>query len=236
MEALLYIRELSHGPVTRPRLRDITLQIGAGDRLALLGSNGAGKSTLLHILSGALAPAQGDVMLSGRPLHRADPAARMRVGYLPQRIAMYPDLNVRENLRWAAQLRGLRGLALRSAIDRALDEVGLQDLATRLASRLSAGMQQRLGLAQATVHRPDVLLLDEPTASLDPLQTRQIRDLIHTFDQKTAVILATHLLDDVEQLCNRVVVLDGGRKTAEHTVSSDMDLLAHFHPTEEKSA
>ena len=236
MEPLLYIRNLNHGPRVRPRLSDITLTLNAGDRLAMLGSNGAGKSTLLQILSGALKPSRGEVTIADRMLHQANPAARMRVGYLPQRIAMYPDLNVRENLRWAAQLRGLSGQALHTAIDRTLGEVGLQDVATRLASRLSAGMQQRLGLAQAIVHQPDVLLLDEPTASLDPLQTRHIRDLIRALDQDTAVILATHLLDDVEQLCNRVVVLDDGRKTAEHPVSSDMDLLAHFNPTEEKSA
>ena len=236
MESLLYIRELSHGPGERARLRDIELRLDAGDRLALLGSNGAGKSTLLQILSGALAPSNGEVLVQGRRLHQADPAVRARIGYLPQRIALYPDLTIRENLTWAAGLRGLHGTALTSAVDDALREVQLQDLATRLASRLSAGMQQRLGLAQAIVHRPDILLLDEPTASLDPLQTKQIRDLIRALDQNAAVVLATHLLDDVQQLCNRVVVLDAGRKTAEHAVSPDIDLLAHFQPSREQTA
>ena len=233
MESLLHIQKLSHGSGGRARLRNIDLRLDVGDRLALLGSNGAGKSTLLQILSGALSPSSGDVLIRGEQLHQANSTARARIGYLPQRIAMYPDLNVRENLAWAARLRSMHGTSLETAIDRALEQVQLQEIAKRLASRLSAGMLQRLGLAQAIVHQPDILLLDEPTASLDPLQTSQIRDLIRTLDSNTAVVLATHLLEDVQQLCNRVVVLDAGRKTAEHEVSPDIDLLAHFHPKEQ---
>ncbi len=235
MEPLLHIRELSHGPRLRPRLDGISLTLDRGDRLALLGANGAGKSTLLKILSGALAPSHGEVIVDGRAMRRSDSDARARIGYLPQRIALYPELSVRENLRWAALLRGLHGDALDMALERALGAVGLADVATRLASRLSAGMQQRLGLAQAIVHRPDILLLDEPTASLDPLQTQQIRELIRALDPAGLVILATHLLDDVEPLCNRVVVLDQGRTTAAHAVSPDMDLLAHFQGAPESA-
>jgi ABC-2 type transport system ATP-binding protein len=164
----------------------------------------------------------------GQRLDRAGPALRRHIGFLPQRVPMYPELTVRENLDWAGRLRGLEGSPLHRAIDDVLQRVQLNGFDRRLAGRLSAGMAQRLGLAQAIVHRPDILILDEPTAGLDPLQTEQVRDLVKGLSAETTVILATHLLDDVQQLCNRVILLDEGRKTAEHAVTADTDLLQHF--------
>ena len=125
-------------------------------------------------------------------------------------------------------MRGLKGQALSDAIETVLPQVQLSDFSARLAGRLSAGMAQRLGLAQAILHRPKILILDEPTAGLDPLQTEQIRALLAGLDTETSVILATHLLDDVQQLCDRVILLDAGRKKAEHAVTPDIDLLTHF--------
>jgi len=228
MKPVLLARHIGHGPVNRPRLSDFDLQLQPGDRLALLGVNGAGKSTLMQILAGVLAPTTGEVEIRGQRLDRGRPQLRRHIGFLPQRIPVYPELTVNENLAWAGRLRGLPGRQLRSAIEAALQQVQLGDHSRRLAGRLSAGMRQRLGLAQALIHAPDLLILDEPTAGLDPLQTEQIRDLIAGLPTKTSVVLATHLLDDVQRLCGRVILLEGGRKRAEHEVTPDIDLLGHF--------
>jgi ABC-2 type transport system ATP-binding protein len=228
MKPLLLARHLSLGPAQRPRLTDIDLHLEPGDRLALLGVNGAGKSTLMQVLAGILAPDSGEVLILGQRLDRAGPRLRRHIGFLPQQIPCYPELTVTENLQWAGHLRGLEGQPLQTAIDRALRQVQLGEQAARLGGSLSAGMRQRLGLAQAVLHRPDVLILDEPTAGLDPLQTEQIRELLSTLTAACSLVLATHLLDDVQRLCNRVILLDGGRKTAEHAVTPDTDLLTHF--------
>jgi len=228
MKPLLHARGLSYGPAQRPRLSDLDLQLQAGDRLGLLGVNGAGKSTLMQLLAGVLAPDRGEVLVLGQRLDQGDSGVRRHIGFLPQRIPAYPELTVHENLRWAGRLHGLKGEALRTAIDEVLHQVQLDDVAGRLAGRLSAGMAQRLGLAQALLHRPAILILDEPTAGLDPLQTEQIRDLLAALSDDISLILATHLLDDVQRLCNRVILLDAGRKAAEHAVTPQTDLLAYF--------
>jgi len=164
----------------------------------------------------------------GQRLDRAGSGPRRHIGFLPQRVPAYPELTVRENLAWAGRLHGLHGAALQTAIDDMLERVQLANVERRLAGRLSAGMAQRLGLAQALLHQPAILILDEPTAGLDPLQTEQIRELLAALPDDISLILATHLLDDVQRLCNRVILLDAGRKTAEHAVTPEIDLLAHF--------
>ncbi|MGD8957914.1 MAG: ABC transporter ATP-binding protein [Chromatiaceae bacterium] len=228
MEILLRARAISYGPKRRPRLTDIDLELQPGERLGLLGVNGAGKSTLMQVLAGVLAPSRGEVFVLGRPLRLAPPSLRRHIGFLPQRVPAYPELTVTENLAWAGRLRGLRHQALQSAIDDALQQVQLGGVATRLAGSLSAGMAQRLGLAQAVLHHPDILILDEPTAGLDPLQTQQIRGLLQQLSAKRSLILSTHLLDDVQLLCSSVILIDNGRKTAQHAVTAETDLLAHF--------
>jgi ABC-2 type transport system ATP-binding protein len=228
MKPVLLARHISYGNADRPRLRDFDLQLQPGDRLGLLGINGAGKSTLMQVLAGILAPSKGEVEILGQRLARVGPALRRHIGFLPQRLPVYPELTVHENLAWAGRLRGLKGEPLAAAIETVLQQVQLSEFSARLAGRLSAGMAQRLGLAQAIVHRPRILILDEPTAGLDPLQTEQIRELLGGLAAETSVILATHLLDDVQQLCNRVILLDAGQKKAEHEVTPDIDLLTHF--------
>ena len=229
MNALLLARQLSYGSPRRPRLDRIDLQLVAGDRLALLGVNGAGKSTLMQLLAGVLTPTRGELSILDQRLDRSGPSLRRHLGFLPQRVAAYPELTVTENLAWAGRLRGLRGETLRAAIARVLEDLQLADLSQRLAGRLSTGMLQRLGLAQAVLHDPSILILDEPTAGLDPVQTEQVRELLSRLAATRSLILATHLLDDVQRLCNRVILLDAGKKTAEHPVTPDSDLLAHFY-------
>jgi ABC-2 type transport system ATP-binding protein len=228
MKPLLQARQLSYGTAQRPRLRDLDLQLEAGERLGLLGVNGAGKSTLMQLLAGVLPPTGGEVLILGQSLNRGGSGPRRHIGFLPQRIAAYPELSVRENLYWSGRLHGLTGRALNAAIDGTLERVRLHDVAQRLAGRLSAGMAQRLGLAQALLHGPAILILDEPTAGLDPLQTEQIRELLTSLPNEISLVLATHLLDDVQRLCGRVILLDHGRKAAEHAVTPETDLLTHF--------
>lgn len=236
MQPLLLIRDLSHGSTRQPRLCEINLTVERGERLALLGVNGAGKTTLLQIVAGMLRPTRGEVLFDGQPLYAPGGNARRRIGFLPQQVACYPELSVQENLDWAARLRGLSRLGRRAAINEILPKVGLEAVANRLAGRLSAGMLQRLGLAQALLDRPELLVLDEPTASLDPLQTEQIRDLLDALSGDTSILLATHLLDDVRRLCGRVAVMRQGRVGTEHAVSDDIDLLTHFHDPQEAPA
>lgn len=228
MNPLLLARQISYGSAQRPRLDRIDLELAAGDRLALLGVNGAGKSTLMQVLAGVLAPSSGEVWIHGQRLDRAGPGLRRHIGFLPQPVPAYAELTVTENLEWAGQLQGLRGHGLASAIDRVLRDLELAAVARRLAGRLSTGMTQRLGLAQAVLHEPEILILDEPTAGLDPLQTDQLRELLNGLSGSRSLVLATHLLDDVQRLCDRVILLNSGAKTAEHAVTPDSDLLAHF--------
>jgi ABC-2 type transport system ATP-binding protein len=228
MEPLLRARAIGVGHPNNPRLDAVEFSVDDNDRVAILGANGAGKTTLIRLLAGVCAPDRGEVLLNGQRLQRAAVAVRRDIGYLPQRVPAYPDLTVDENLRWAGQLHGLRDSALRDAMDGICAALNLDSCRRRLAARLSAGMLQRLGLAQALLHRPRLLILDEPTAGLDPLQLDQIRSLLRKLANDCALILATHLLEDVEQLCSRVVLLDAGRKRLEHQVTADSDLLALF--------
>lgn len=228
MEPCLQVRDLGCGPRRRPRLRGVAFELAAGERLAVLGVNGAGKSTLLQLLAGVLAPDSGEVLVHGRPLHGGEPALRRHIGYLPQRPPFYPELTLAENLAWAGRLRGLHGARLDGAVAECLALVGLESVAGRLAGRLSGGMAQRLGLAQVVIHRPDVMLLDEPTAGLDPLQAEQIRNLLDRLAGACSLVLATHLLEDVHRLCGRVIVLDGGSQRVDRAVSAGVDLLEYL--------
>lgn len=228
MKPLLIARNLGFGPAPDPRLDAVDLQLDSGDRLGLLGINGAGKTTLIQLLAGVCSPARGEVRLQGTLLNEAPASLRRLIGYLPQRVAAYRELTVTENLRWAGRLHGVAGRQLDTAITRICDQLELTDIEDRLAGQLSAGMLQRLGLAQALLHSPQILILDEPTAGLDPLQIELIRKLLWELAGESTLIIATHLLDDVSYLCNRVVLLDGGRKSLEQAVTPDSDLLALF--------
>ena len=225
---MLQARNIDFGPPSRRRLHHVGFAIGAGERVAVLGANGAGKTTLLQLLAGACAPTRGDVLVDGRPLHTAGADTRRRIGYLPQRVPAYPDLSVSENLRWVGRLQGLRGRDLDAAVTRACEALDLADVRDRLAALLSAGMLQRLGLALALVHRPSLVILDEPTAGLDPVQMEQIRALLETRCADATLVLTTHLLDDVSRLCSRLLLLDGGHLVADQRVTPGSDLGALF--------
>lgn len=199
----------------RPRLNGVSLTLRPGHTLGLLGVNGAGKSTLLAILAGAMGCDNGQVLIEGEPLERR-PALRRRIGWLPQRPPLYPDMTVMENLRFNARLRQRRPQT--GELAQWLQRFDLQGLQQRLARQLSGGEAMRLGLACCLAHQPDILLLDEPSAGLDPLAAEQLRALIALQAGHCAVLLASHQPLDIDDLCDAVMLLHQGRVVAEQAL------------------
>jgi len=206
---LLQLRAVSRVLAGRRVVADLNLSLDRGSVLGLLGVNGAGKSTTLRMIAGLLTPSSGQVLIGGVDL-REEPAVARRLGFLPEQAPLYPELRVQEYLAFCARLRGLRGDAIAPAVSRIIERCGLGDVRRRLLGNLSKGFQQRVGLAQAIVHAPELVVLDEPASGLDPLQAVQIRALVRELGQEHAVILSTHLLPDVQACCERVAILHEG--------------------------
>jgi ABC-2 type transport system ATP-binding protein len=195
---------------------DVSFAVGRGEVLALLGPNGSGKSTLMRCLIGFFSPTSGRVRVGGVDVAERPVVARRQIGYLPEQVTLYPELSVRRYLRFVAGIKGLGVRARRSAVDAVIDRCGLADVATRPAGNLSKGYRQRVGLAQALLGDPDVLVLDEPTVGLDPVQTLELRDLVRGLRGRT-VVLSTHILSEAASLCTRVAILKQGRLLAVDT-------------------
>lgn len=195
----------------REVLRDVAFSLERGDVLGLLGVNGAGKSTTLSIIAGVLQPDSGSVRIDGQPLEDAPRALRQRIGWVPENVPLWPELTVTEALDACGRLRGLRRDVLRSALARELARLELEGVAHRLCGQLSLGQKRRVGLAQALLHEPELLVLDEPGNGLDPLQTAQLRTLIGNLSPGRGIVLSSHDLAEVEAMCNRVVILNAGR-------------------------
>jgi ABC-2 type transport system ATP-binding protein len=202
-------------------LAEVSFLARPGEVLGLLGENGAGKTTALRILAGYLTPSTGSARVAGLDVVDESLAARAQVGYLPEQVPLPRELRVREYLRYRAELKGgpPGKRRLDTVIDEVLAEVGLVGEQRRLISQLSKGYRQRVGLADALLHRPKVLLLDEPTDGLDPNQRREVLALIARLGQTHAVILSTHVLPEVESVCQRLVILSHGRVAAQGSLS-----------------
>ena len=207
-----------------PALTDLTLDVPAGSIYGFLGPNGAGKSTTLKILGGLIRPTSGSATVAGISLE-AGAAYRREVGYLAQEPRFYDWMSARETLQYVASLYPDPAAQAASWISKVLDIVGLGDAADRRTGTFSGGMRQRLGIAQALVGRPSVLLLDEPVSALDPIGRREVLDLMSQLKGETTVFYSTHILDDVERVSDRVAILDHGRLVREAATS---DLLASF--------
>ncbi len=190
---------------------DLSFTLRRGQVLGLLGPNGAGKSTTLRMLAGVLAPDAGRIVINGRDLLDQPRQARQAIGYLPEQPPLYRELTVDEQLYYSARLHGLSRTASHPAIARVKERCGLAEVGKRLIGHLSKGYQQRTGLAQAIVHTPPVIILDEPTIGLDPIQIQGIRTLIRELGRKQGVILSTHLLSEVQSTCTHVHILRAGR-------------------------
>ncbi|MCB2426096.1 ABC transporter ATP-binding protein [Methylophaga pinxianii] len=192
-------------------VQNIDLSVKRGEILGFLGPNGAGKSTTMKMLSGNLAPDRGEIRIDGYDLLSQPKKAKAQLGYLPENPPLYRELTVSEYLKHCGRLNQLRGKALTSAVDTVIERCGLGEVKRRLIGQLSKGFQQRTGIAQAIVHNPAVVILDEPTSGLDPLQIRQIRELIREIANEHSVILSTHILPEVEMLCDRVQIINKGQ-------------------------
>ncbi len=227
---VLRLHRLSRRRASRAAVQDLSLELQAGQVMGLLGVNGAGKSTTLSMIAGALKPDSGGIELNGEDFLEHPERARTQIGWLPERAPMWAALSVEEHLDAHGRLRGLGGAALRQARSAIIARLELQPLARRLAGVLSQGQRQRLGLACALLHRPALLVLDEPANALDPVQVAALRTLIREQAATgTAVILSTHLLAEVTAVCDRVAILHEG------TLRHDGPVLADDHAALEKT-
>lgn len=200
-------------------VQDMSFSVSDGEILGILGPNGAGKTTTIRMLTGFLPPSAGTVTLDGVDLQEQPVEARRRLGYLPENVALYPEMRVREYLRYRGRLAAMKGRDIEGAIEKTLAGCLLQPVADQVISTLSKGYRQRVGLAAAILHGPRVLILDEPTVGLDPKQIIAIRELIQSLGRDRTLLLSTHILPEVEQICDRALIIDRGRLVAEGTPS-----------------
>jgi ABC-2 type transport system ATP-binding protein len=196
---------------------DVSFRVEPGEILGFLGPNGAGKTTTMRILTGYMPATEGRATVAGFDVFNEPLEAKRRTGYLPETPPLYPDMTVREYLTFVARIRGVAGAQRKGRVDAAMERTRVADMAARHCGKLSKGYRQRVGLAQAILHNPEVLILDEPTAGLDPKQIIETRELIKGLAGDHTVILSTHILPEVAQTCQRVVIINKGRVVAVDT-------------------
>ncbi|MCP3672383.1 MAG: ABC transporter ATP-binding protein [Gammaproteobacteria bacterium] len=223
MNALITTSNLNHYYGSFHAVQDLSLELQRGEILGLLGPNGAGKSTSMRIISGNTAPTSGSVQLNGVDLHRQPLQAKASLGYLPEQPPLYRDMTIGEYLDFCAHLHQIPRPKIIATINEAMEKCGLKDMQRRLIGNLSKGYQQRVGIAQAIIHQPDIIILDEPTSGLDPNQIMEIRDLIRELGDEHGVILSTHILPEVQSICSRVMVMNKGRVIFSDSMSNITD-------------
>lgn len=204
-----------YGPVTA--VNDITFRVEAGEVLGFLGPNGAGKTTTMRVITGYIPASEGTVVVAGHDVFEQPIEAKRRTGYLPETPPLYPDMTVREYLTFVARIKGVPRSETGERVDGVMKRTWVTDMADRHCAKLSKGYRQRVGLAQAIIHNPDVLVLDEPTAGLDPKQIIETRQLIRELGGTHTIVLSTHILPEVSQTCQRVVIINKGRVVAVDT-------------------
>ncbi len=209
-------------------VRDVTLEVRRGEVLGLLGPNGSGKTTLLRMLTGYLSPTTGRLSVDGHDTERDRMAARRLIGYVPESLPLYSHMRVREFLRFMARLRGLDSAASNAAVAEVAEQVGLGDRLAAPIRTLSRGYRQRVAIGQALVHRPDILVLDEPTNGLDPRQIIETRNFIRGLAGRRTVIMSSHILGEVEKVADRVAILLQGRLLSVNSLADTPDLEALF--------
>ncbi|MGZ5012467.1 MAG: ABC transporter ATP-binding protein [Methylobacter sp.] len=219
MTSLIEAENLTRYYGTHCAVNNVSFTLAKGEVLGFLGANGAGKTTTMQMLCGNLAPSAGQIKISGFDLLDQPKAAKLNLGYLPDTPPLYKDLTVQEFLLYCAQLHGIDKNSVTDAINRTKERCGLTDAAERLIANLSKGFQQRVGIAQAILHNPEVIVLDEPTVGLDPIQIREIRSLIRELGQDHGVILSTHILTEVQESCTHVQIIDQGRLILNETIA-----------------
>lgn len=210
MSSLISVNNLTRRYGDFCAVNNISFELAAGDILGFLGPNGAGKSTTMQMLTGNLAPTLGEISINGVDLLENPKAAKASLGYLPENPPLYKEMTVTEYLQFCGRLHRINKQALSNVCDSAIERCGLSNVRKRLIRNLSKGYQQRVGIAQAILHSPPVIILDEPTVGLDPIQILEIRQLIKTLGETHGIILCTHILPEVQLVCNRVQIINQG--------------------------
>jgi ABC-2 type transport system ATP-binding protein len=217
MEPMIRVENLTKRYAGVTALQDVSFRVNRGEIVGFLGPNGAGKSTTMRILTGFIPASAGRVEVAGLDVFEKSLEVRKHIGYMPENNPLYEDMRVSEYLKFRAKLKGLGGGQRRERIDRSLELCGLTDVRTRVIGQLSKGYRQRVGLADALLGDPDLLILDEPTIGLDPVQIRQVRQLIKDLGKEHTILISTHILSEVEMTCNRVLIIHRGKILASDT-------------------
>lgn len=199
--------------------RDVTFTVNEGELVAFLGPNGAGKSTTMKMLTGYIAPSEGQAKIAGHDMLRDRIAGSKRLGYLPENGPLYPEMTPASMLDFFAEARGMASRAKKDRIEAVVEICDLSSVLYKAISKLSKGFKQRVGMAQALLHEPDVLILDEPTAGLDPNQIREVRKTMKRLSETKTILLSTHILQEVEAMANRVVMINEGRLVYDGSVA-----------------
>lgn len=226
MTSIVKVENLFHRYAAQWAVHDLSFTVKERGVLGLLGANGAGKSTTMNIICGVLNQTAGSVEIAGIDLRRDPVAAKQHLGFLPQKPPLNPDMTVDEYLTFCANLRRMRGPGVRSAVQAAKERCGIDHFSHRLLRNLSGGYQQRVGIAQAIVHNPQVVVFDEPTNGLDPIQIVEIRRLLREIAQDRAVILSTHILPEVQLSCDDIVMINQGRLVFSGTIDQFDNYIA----------
>ncbi|WP_455223306.1 ABC transporter ATP-binding protein [Kaarinaea lacus] len=217
-DTFVQVKEVSRFYGTTCAVDKISFEVKRGEVLGFLGPNGAGKSTTMMMLTGNLAPSEGEIIINGIDILDKPKQAKAHIGFLPEQPPLYRDLTVDEYLRFCAKLHRINQQQLSDALDSAKARCGLTEVGHRLIGNLSKGFQQRVGIAQAIIHSPSVVILDEPTVSLDPIQIREIRQLIRELGGEHSVILSSHILPEIQATCDRVQIIHRGELVLSDTV------------------
>ncbi|WP_411827213.1 ABC transporter ATP-binding protein [Luteolibacter sp. AS25] len=220
---MIEVKHLSKKYGRHTAVKDISFSVAKGEIIGFLGPNGAGKTTTIRMLTGFLPPSSGSARIADFDIFRQSIEARKRIGYMPENVPLYDDMRVREYLSFRARIKGLSNSAARGRVSHVIDTCGLEGVKRKMIKTLSKGYRQRVGLADALVHEPDLLILDEPTNGLDPIQIRQIRELIKHLALNHTVLISTHILSEVEMIANRVIIIDNGEIKAADTPQKLID-------------
>jgi ABC-2 type transport system ATP-binding protein len=216
-QAMIEVTDLTKRYAGRTAVAGISFTVARGEIVGLLGPNGAGKSTTMRILSCFLPATSGTVRVAGFDVFDQSDEVRRRIGYMPENNPLYPEMRVREYLKFRARLKGLDGRQTRERVGTVMEQCGLTDVARRIIGQLSKGYRQRVGLADALVHEPELIILDEPTIGLDPHQIRSVRRLIKSLARQHTVLISTHILPEAEMTCNRMLIMYDGKILAADT-------------------
>jgi ABC-2 type transport system ATP-binding protein len=211
MNNILSIQQLSHKYASIWAINDINIEIAQNGITGLLGSNGAGKSTTMNIICGVLNQTEGEVYINGFDIKAQPELAKREIGFLPQNPPLYPDLTIKEYLSYCAELRFIPGDKIKRAVEEVMERCGIAHFSNRLVQNLSGGYRQRVGIAQAIIHNPRLVVMDEPTNGLDPNQLIEVRKLIKEIAIDHAILLSSHILSEIHLLCKEIVMIEGGR-------------------------